>query len=68
MYMHIALTVVKCQKFRDLVNYITPALKDFFVWFVTIIRIWILKTFEKQKHLIKKKLAKTRMIYINFDL
>jgi hypothetical protein len=66
--MHIALTVVECQEFRDLVNYIAPALEDFLVQSATTVRTWILKAFEKQKHLIKKKLAKARTVHISFDL
>jgi hypothetical protein len=57
MCMHVALTVIECQEFCDLINYIAPTLEDFFIQSAMTVRTWILKAFEKQKHVIKKKLT-----------
>jgi hypothetical protein len=38
MCIYIALTVVEYQEFRDLVNYITPALEDFLTQSATTVR------------------------------
>lgn len=67
--MHIALSVVKNDFFRELILIITPALDSFLIRLVSIIRSWILQLFNKQSLVIKKKLAKARLkIHISFDL
>jgi BED zinc finger len=67
--MHIALSVVENKHFRELIITIAPALEKFVVHSGTTIRRWIRSEFEKQRLIIKKRLAKARSkIHISFDL
>ena len=67
--MHIALTCVESETFRDWVLYIAPGLKDYLVKSANAIRRWILWEFAKQRHYIKQELATARSrIHISFDL
>jgi hypothetical protein len=67
--MHFAFSVIKNKYFRELLIIIAPALKQFVTSSGVIIRRWIIKEFEKQSLVIKKKLVKARSkIYISFDL
>jgi hypothetical protein len=68
-YIHIALSIVEHQTFRQLILYICPALKPFFVKQADTIRRWILAEFRKQRTRVKAELVVARsLIHISFDL
>jgi hypothetical protein len=68
-YMHVALSIVEHDIFRDLILYICPALEPFLVRSGNTIRRWILKEFERQSLIIRDELAQAKsQIHINFDL
>jgi hypothetical protein len=67
--MHIALTCVESEAFRDWVLYICPALDKYLVISGDTIRRWIMKEFVRQRSEIKKELATARTrIHVSFDL
>jgi hypothetical protein len=67
--MHIALTCVESEPFRDWVLYICLALEKYLVKSGDTIRRWIMKEFIRQRSEIKKELATARTrIHISFDL
>jgi hypothetical protein len=67
--MHVALTVVEGDSFRELINYICPPLQPLLVCSCNTIGCWIIKEFEKQRLLIRHQLAQANsQIHISFDL
>jgi hypothetical protein len=67
--MHIALTCVESEAFRDWVLYICLALDKYLVASGDTIRRWIMKEFVRQRSEIKKELATARSrIHVSFDL
>lgn len=67
--MHITLTIVEHQTFRDLMLYVCPALEPFFVRTGKTIRRWIMAEYKKQRLCVKNELAQAKaMIHISFDL
>src|SRR5277367_4696530 len=44
--MHVALIMIKSESFREFIHTIAPALDDFMLSSVTIVRNWTLKLFE----------------------
>lgn len=67
--MHIALVMIESESFREFIHIIAPALDTFMVSSSNTIRNWIMKLFEKQTLVIKRKLARARTrIHISFDL
>jgi hypothetical protein len=67
--MHIALTCVESDAFRDWVLYIAPGLETYLVRSGDTIRRWILWEFARQRRYIKAELAAAKSrIHISFDL
>jgi len=66
--MHIALTCVESDTFRDWVLYIAPRLEVYLVKSANTIKRWILWEFAKQHRYIKKELTTARSrIHVSFD-
>jgi hypothetical protein len=55
--MHVALSIIEHDTFRNLILYICPALELFLVRSGNTIRRWILKEFERQSLIIRDELA-----------
>jgi hypothetical protein len=67
--MHIALTCVESETFRDWVLYVVPALDKYLVESGDSIRRWIIREFERQRLEIKKQLTRAHSrIHVSFDL
>jgi hypothetical protein len=67
--MHIALTCVESDAFRDWVLYVAPGLESYLVRSGDTIRRWILWEFARQRRYIKAELAVAKSrIHISFDL
>jgi hypothetical protein len=67
--MHIALSCVESDTFRDWILYIAPGLDSYLVRSGNTIRRWILWEFARQRRYIKAELATARSrIYVSFDL
>jgi hypothetical protein len=67
--MHIALSCVESDTFRDWVLYITPGLESYLVRSGNTIRRWILWEFARQRRYIKAELITARSrIHVSFDL
>jgi hypothetical protein len=67
--MHVALSMVESDSFRDLVLYICPALEPILASTGTTIRRWIIKEFDKGSLRIRNELAQAKsQIHVSFDL
>jgi hypothetical protein len=66
--MHICLSIVQDDTFRDLIQYICLALSRFLVKSANTIRDWIMKEFKRQKIEIRRQIRQARsQVHISFD-
>jgi hypothetical protein len=66
--MHITLTYVESDTFRDWVLYVAPGLEAYLVKSANTIKRWILWEFAKQRRYVKQELATARSrIHVSFD-